>query len=281
MTQSRFLGPALAALVLATALPALAEATAPCETPIVEAMTPPDLPARACDRQPGPGAEARSSKLPAAAVQAIRRAKQFKVVFRPSKEPSGEVLVLLHGSGGSEATLLPLAARVAPQADLVGIGGRVTQDGSRRWYQRITPTSFDQADIRAEVDAFAAFLQDQVRQKKLDLARATFLGYSNGANLLAATSLLHPGLIRRAALLRPMPVLETIPAADLSTARFLAVVGEGDVTYAPFAPALEKILRDHGARVDVRTVKLGHDLGDLDVKAVAEWMAAGSAVSMK
>ena len=226
-------------------------------------------------------AEQRTSKLPAVATSAIERAKQFKMVVRRPDKPSGDTLVLLHGSGGNETTLIPLAERVSPGAVLIGLAGRVTQDGTKRWYQRITPTSFDQRDIRAEADALFAFLDEAVRGKRLDLGRTVFVGYSNGANLLAAMSVLHPGIVRRAVLLRPMPVLDDVPSADLAAARFLVVVGDTDATYAPFGPALETMLRDRGARVDARTVKRGHLLGDEDVKVVGEWLAASDAVSMK
>jgi predicted esterase len=221
----------------------------------------------------------RRSKLPQAATAAIERAKQFKVANRQPKNPSGETLVLLHGSGGDETTLLPFGSRVSRQAFLMGVAGRVTQEGTKRWYQRVTPTAFDQNDIRAEASAFADFLEAAQRAKTLDLDHTVFVGYSNGANLLAALSLLHPGLVRRAVLLRPMPVLEDVPSVDLTRSRFLVVIGEADETYAPFGPRLEKLLRDHGARVDARVVKAGHLLGEEDIKVVADWLGRANAVS--
>ncbi|WP_245428400.1 alpha/beta hydrolase [Kumtagia ephedrae] len=223
--------------------------------------------------------ENRRSKLPPAATAAIERVKQFKVVYKRPKNPSGETMVLLHGSGGNETTLIPLASRLAPGATLMGVAGRVTQEGTTRWYQRISPIAFDQTDIRAEAEAFATFLRNQVKTEKLDLKRTVFIGYSNGANLLAALCLLHPGLVERAALLRPMPVLDEVPQADLRKTRFLIVVGESDETYAPYGPRLEKILRDHGGRVEAKVVKTGHLLGDEDVRVVADWLGAANAVS--
>ncbi|MDQ6436759.1 alpha/beta hydrolase [Mesorhizobium sp. LHD-90] len=227
-----------------------------------------------------PAAAPRKSKLPEAAAALIQHTKHFKVAYRRPQDASDETLVLLHGSGGDETTLMPLASRLAPQAALMGVAGRVTQEGTSRWYQRITATSFDQTDIRAEAEAFAAFLQDAVKSKKLDLGRTVFIGYSNGANLLGALSLLHPGLVQRAVLLRPMPVLDAAPVADLSKTRFLTVVGVNDELYAPYGPTLEAILRERGARVDARTVKAGHLLGEEDVKVVADWLAASDAVSL-
>lgn len=220
------------------------------------------------------------TKLPEAAKAAIKRARQFKIVVRRPPDPSGETLILLHGSGGNETTLMPLAEKIAPHAVLVGIAGRITQDGNKRWYERITPTSFVQSDIRAEAQAFADFLAEEVKKGRIDLAHTTFLGYSNGANLLAAFSLLHPGLIQRAALLRPMPVLEEVPTSDLGKARFLTVIGEGDTTYAPFGPTLTEMLRGCGAKVETKLIKSGHDLGDEDVRAVSDWLAEAHTVSM-
>ncbi len=230
--------------------------------------------------RPATEAPQRKSKLPPVAAAAIERAKAFKMIVRAPKQPSGETLVLLHGSGGNETTLLPIAAQIDPRATLVGIAGRITQEGKKRWYQRITPTSFDQADIRHEADAFAAFLAEAVKARKIDLERATFVGYSNGANLLAALSLLHPGLVQRAVLLRPMPVLTSIPDTDLKPARFLTVIGKTDETYARFGQTLADILAAHGARVESQVIARDHGLGEEDVAAVKTWLAAGNAVSM-
>jgi predicted esterase len=216
---------------------------------------------------------------PPADASAIERSDHFFVLRRQPKQATAETLVLLHGSGGDETTLMDLASRIDPRAVLMGIRGRLIQDGVTRWYRRLTPTRFDQNDIRSEAGAFAAFLRGAVEAKTLDLAHTTFIGYSNGANLLAAMALLHPGIVERAVLLRPMSVLESIPEVDLSGTRFLTVAGAAHGTYAPFAPALEAMLREHGGRVDARTIGSGHDLGNDDVAVVSEWLALSSAVS--
>lgn len=212
--------------------------------------------------------------------EAIERSDRFLVLRRQPKHATEETFVLLHGSGGDETTLMDLASRIDPHAVLMGIRGRLVQDGVTRWYRRLTPTRFDQDDIRSEAGAFASFLRDAVEAKKLDLANTTFIGYSNGANLLAAMALLYPGLVERAVLLRPMSVLESIPDVDLSGTRFLTVAGAADSIYAPFAPALEAMLREHGGRVEARTIKSGHDLGNGDVAVVSEWLAPSNAVSL-
>lgn len=202
------------------------------------------------------------------------RAKFFVHEVRRPPDADDSTVVLLHGSGGDEKSMLDLARKAAPRATLIGVRGRVTQEGVSRWYRRITPTSFDQADIRAEADAFAIFLRELAERQRIDLGRTTFIGYSNGANLVGALTLLHPDLVRRAVLLRAMPVLAEAPAPDLAAARFLSVAGEADETYAPFAPKLTALLRNCGASVDARTIKAGHLLGEEDAEIIGRWLSA-------
>ncbi|MGX5804325.1 alpha/beta hydrolase [Bradyrhizobium sp. Arg314] len=187
---------------------------------------------------------------------------------------SGECLFVLHGSGVDETTMLPLARQIAPHSLIVAARGRIPQEDGFRWFERITPTSFEQTSIRAETAAFAQFAREAARRHGLDLQRATFLGYSNGANVVSSLMLLHPGLIRRAALLRAMPVLDTWPTTDLQGSRVLIVAGAADQTYGPFAPALVTLFSQRGAEIDARIVAAGHEFGDADAAIVRQWLAA-------
>src|SRR5690606_38618720 len=122
-----------------------------------------------------------------------------------------------------------------------------------------------QKDVRLEANAFVTFITRLAEQKELDLSHATFVGYSNGANLLAATMLLHPDMVKRAVLMRSMPVLDNTPTADLGKTRVLTLTGAADKLYSPFAPALSSLLRTSGA---------DHMLGDKDVSAIRHWVAS-------
>ncbi|MCZ8548080.1 alpha/beta hydrolase [Mesorhizobium qingshengii] len=197
----------------------------------------------------------------------------FYRLYRPT-DATGEVLFLLHGSGVDETTLVPLARQIAPRAVLVAVRGRIAQEDGFRWFTRITPTRFEQDSIRDEADAFAGFIGEVARRHNLDLSRSTFLGYSNGANLVSSVMLLHPGLVERAALLRPMPVLDNVPPTDLSKVRVLIIAGAADLTYAPFAPALVTLLSQHGAEPDARIVPSGHEFGGSDAAIVRQWLTA-------
>jgi phospholipase/carboxylesterase len=179
--------------------------------------------------------------------------------------------VLLHGSGGSEADLMPVARRSAPRSTLLGVRGRATEEGTNRWFRRLDATTFDQADIRSEAEAFAAFVEGSLTGYGLDADNLVFLGYSNGANFLAAVIQLYPGLVRRAALLRGMQTLESPPAADLSDTSVL-VLGGRDDPYGPEGAKLANALMARGAHVDFREILAGHELAGADVVEICEWV---------
>lgn len=199
-----------------------------------------------------------------------RRELPFIHRFFTPDDADGSTLVLLHGTGGSEADLMPLAHRIAPRATLLGVRGRSIEEGSMRWFRRLTMTSFDQDDIRSEAEAFAAFVDGAVSGYGLDPARMTFLGYSNGANFAAAVMALQPGTIRQAILLRAIPVLDSLPEADLTNAWVLTIAGAHD-PFGQRGPELDAWLARCGATVDARTVDAGHQLEAADAEIAAKW----------
>ena len=189
---------------------------------------------------------------------------------RPSR-PDGTTLALLHGSGGDEADLMPIARRIAPRATLLGVRGRAVEEGVNRWFRRLGAGTFDQADIRREAAAFAAFVDGAVTGYGIDAARLVFLGYSNGANFLAAAMQLHPSAVRRAILLRGGQVLDPPPTGDLSGAQAL-ILGGGEGSSVEDALPLAGDLTARGARVAARTTPGGHELTDADVAEAASWL---------
>ncbi|NHF74345.1 VOC family protein [Paracoccus xiamenensis] len=191
--------------------------------------------------------------------------------FHTPENPDGSTIVLLHGTGGNETDLMPLAARLNPRATLLGVRGRSTEEGINRWFRRFDAVTYDQADIAAESEAFAAFVDGAIRGYGLDRDKLVFLGYSNGANLLGAIMQLHPGVVTRALLLRGVQVLEDPPGAELAGTHVMMLNGARD-PFSRMAPALETALMAGGAEVDARTIEAGHELSAQDLALGSEWL---------
>lgn len=205
----------------------------------------------------------------------IMRNLHFVHRFHHPADPDGSVIVLMHGTGGNESDLMPLAHRINPRATLLGVRGRSTEEGSIRWFRRFDLMHYDQADIRAEAEAFVAFLEDAVRAYGLDSGKITVLGYSNGANLAGAILQLYPQAIRQAVLLRGIQVLDPPPApasGALGESQILMLSGTRD-PYGRLAPALEAALNGAGAQLETRMLETGHNLSQEDLDLARDWMA--------
>lgn len=195
--------------------------------------------------------------------------------FHRPVDADGSTLILLHGTGGNETDLMPLAHALAPRATLLGVRGRSTEEGINRWFRRFDAVTYDQDDIRTEAGAFAAFVDDAVRAYGLDGERIGFLGYSNGANLIGAVLQLYPQTVRRAILLRAVQVLAeppTLAAEALVDRRVLMLNGARD-PFGHMAPALEQALRQAGAALDSQDLNAGHELSQEDVEKARVWLA--------
>ncbi|MFE0017740.1 VOC family protein [Mesorhizobium sp. NPDC059054] len=201
-----------------------------------------------------------------------RRDLPFVHRFYTPEDPDGSTFVLLHGTGGSEADLMPLAHRMAPRATMLGVRGRSHEEGIARWFRRMSPKVFDQADIHSEAEAFEAFMEGAISGYGLEAGRITFLGYSNGANFAAAVMALYPAVIRRAILLRAVPVLDPLPETDLTGSEVLVISGEQD-PFGDGAPVLVEWLETHGAGTEHRAVAAGHQLTADDDMIARRWLS--------
>ncbi|RWX78540.1 ring-cleaving dioxygenase [Neorhizobium lilium] len=187
------------------------------------------------------------------------------------KEWDGSTLIVLHGTGGNETTMLPFGRKVAPNAMLIGVRGRSNDEGYPRYFRRFSQTSFDQNEIVSEAEAFVAFVEDIGPAYGADPGKTCFVGYSNGGNMIAAVMQLHPGVVHKAVLLRSMNCLEEKTQADLSDAKVLSLSATDDF-YGPLAAHVEDRLRAAGADVTARKLDANHGLGAEDEAIVRNWL---------
>jgi predicted esterase len=188
---------------------------------------------------------------------------------------SGDTLLVLHGTGGDESDLLPLARQMAPESNLLSPRGQVIENGMPRFFRRLDIGVFDEADLTKRVADLGRFVRAASNQYGFDPARVRALGYSNGANTAAAMLLLDPTLLEGAALLRAILPLEPPRAPDLSGKTVLLAAGRRD-PYAPIerVEALASLLNQAGASVDLRWSVGGHELAPEEIDATADWLDA-------
>ena len=189
---------------------------------------------------------------------------------------STPTLLLLHGTGGNENQLLGFGREMAgPGWNLLSPRGKVLEDGhSPRFFRRLAEGVFDEADIIRRAHELADFVAGAASRYNFDVRRVFALGYSNGANIAAATLLLRATAFAGAALLRPMVPLVPSILPDLMNTSVLVCAGQHD----PIVPTenvkrLVAILQRCGVQVQQSWYAGGHELADVDTQAVSRWLS--------
>jgi phospholipase/carboxylesterase len=203
-------------------------------------------------------------------------AADFPHVFEPAADPGTPALLLLHGTGADEHDLLGLGRALAPGAALLSPRGRVSEHGANRWFRRLREGVFDVDDVVARARELAVWVEAQVAERGLDPARLVAVGFSNGANIAAATLLLHPGLLSGAVLLAaaaPLQGREPDPVDLAGTPVFIAAGTADPMTPIDQARLLARQLTERGADVRLREHPGGHGAPPDVLADARSWLA--------
>lgn len=202
--------------------------------------------------------------------------------FIPSEESSKDhdslTLLLLHGTGGEENDLIPIAKMLEiTNASILSPRGRVLENGMPRFFRRLAEGVFDIEDLKFRTNELADFVRDASKTYAFDLNRIMAIGYSNGANIAASLLLLRPEILFSAILFRPMIPLVPEPLPNLSNKRVLVSAGLRDPIVASYQTKdLIDLLIRVGANVSVQWQNSGHELAQRDVKLAREWVMSES-----
>lgn len=196
----------------------------------------------------------------------------FDHVWIPGR--ASTTLVMLHGTGGDERSLLPLATTLDPEANVLSLRGRIDEGGMNRFFRRIAEGVFDEASIVAESKALSDFLAERALASGFSLASAYAVGFSNGANIAAATLLLHPGALAGGILMRPMVPLVPSAPPDLRGKRVLSINGRADpIVPVENANRLASMFSEFGANVEHVMLEAGHNLTREEIGLAQRWLA--------
>lgn len=194
--------------------------------------------------------------------------------FLPGTDTIGAPLVLLHGSGGNEFDLMPLAAELAPNAARLGIRGTVPIDEGYAFFCRCPDRRVDEADIDARAPVLAEFIE-ATRARYNFVGRPIAIGFSNGAIMAAALLLTHPGRLAGTILFRPLsPFTHDVPHG-LDHTPVLIIDGEKDDRRSPGdgLRLAEQLVRA-GALVTHHVLPVGHSITAEDKRIASEWLRA-------
>jgi phospholipase/carboxylesterase len=195
-------------------------------------------------------------------------------LFLRGTNASGLPLVLLHGSGGDEHSLAPLAAELAPGSPALTIRGTVEIDGGFAFFHRRPDNTVDEADVDQRLPALTDCIRTAGDEHGF-IQRPIAVGFSNGAIMTAALLLTEPTLLAGAVLFRPLSPFPADRSARLDRTPVLIIDGEKDSRRSPGDGArLADRLTRAGAEVTYHVLPVGHAVTEADKQIARDWLNA-------
>lgn len=193
-------------------------------------------------------------------------------IFKKGSNSDKPVLLLLHGTGGNERSLLSLAPMIDVEASVLSVRGNVSEHGMPRFFRRLSEGVFDEEDLVFRTKELNSFLDEAAVKYDFNRDNIVAIGYSNGANIAASLLYHFSDALSAAILHHPMVPLRDIVLPNLSGKQVLITAGTNDpISPRQEATELQEKLKDAQASVDVHWENNGHQLTGSEVEAARQW----------
>ncbi len=196
----------------------------------------------------------------------------MKHIFNKGTNPARPVILLLHGTGGTELDLLPLAGLIDDQASVLSVRGNVLENGMPRFFRRLAEGIFDEEDLVFRTNELNQFLDEAAKKYEFDRNNIVAIGYSNGANIAASLLFHYKDALKGAILHHPMVPRRGIDLPDLSGKSVFITAGTNDPICSPLESGdLESLLQKANADVEIHWKSRGHSLTATEAEAASRW----------
>ncbi|KRE72909.1 alpha/beta hydrolase [Paenibacillus sp. Soil750] len=196
----------------------------------------------------------------------------MKYIFRKGSSPKLPTLLLLHGTGGTEYDLLPIAQMIAPDSNVISIQGEVQENGMARFFKRLAEGVFDEEDLLFRTEELNEFIDQAANQNEFDRQNVVAVGYSNGANI-AGSLLFHcKNSLKGAILFHPMVPRRGIILPELAQIPIFIGAGTNDpISSQEETRELQLLLEGAGSSVEIHWEHAGHQVTHQEINAAAQW----------
>ncbi|MGT2771540.1 alpha/beta hydrolase [Streptococcus marimammalium] len=183
------------------------------------------------------------------------------------------VLVLLHGTGGDEHSLLSIAEFLNPAASVLSLRGEVNEYGALRFFKRLEEGLYDVDDLNYRGGVIRKFIEEMAENYQFGLKDVVLVGFSNGSNmainlLLADHTPFHKGI-----LFAPMYPVDTDHLTQLKdkTYVFISMGEEDPICSLEDSRNVVEQFEKRGANVDTFWVN-SHEINLESLKKAKDWL---------
>ena len=193
-------------------------------------------------------------------------------IFNKGKDSKKPTLLLLHGTGGNELDLLPLAERIDGEASVLSVRGNISENGMPRFFKRLAEGVFDEEDLIFRTKELNEFLDEAAEKYEFDRDNILAIGYSNGANIAASLLFHYQHALKGAILHHLMVPRRGVDLPDLSGKSVFIAAGENDPICSPTESLeLKSLLEKANATVELHWENRGHQLTSEEIDAASRW----------
>ena len=96
---------------------------------------------------------------------------------------SKDTLILLHGTGGDEHDLMPIANHISNKANILSFRGNIVENGMNRFFKRLGMGVYDLESYEHETNNLLNSIKELSTKYEINLENTTIVGFSNGANI--------------------------------------------------------------------------------------------------
>jgi len=193
-------------------------------------------------------------------------------IFKEGNDKQSPTLLLLHGTGGNERDLLPIAEMISPHSSVLSVRGNILENGMPRFFRRLAEGVFDEEDLIFRTKELHDFIEECSNQYQFDRNNVLAIGYSNGANIAASIMYHYQNALAGAILLHPMVPIREVELPNLANTPVFIGAGLND----PIIPKVEtkeliETLRAANGTVTEYWGEAGHQLTREEIEQAKQW----------
>ncbi|GGC98940.1 alpha/beta hydrolase [Pontibacillus salipaludis] len=195
----------------------------------------------------------------------------MKHLFRQG-EAGKPVLLLLHGTGGTEEDLLPIAEMIDGEASVLSVKGQINEQGMPRFFKRLREGVFDEEDLVYRTEELFNFLEWAALEYDFNRKHVIAVGYSNGANIAGSLLFHYEEVLKGAVLFHPMVPIRSLNLPNMNRLPIFIGAGTNDPICKPEeTKELKSLLEGAGAKVNMHWESYGHRLTESEVSEAKKW----------